>query len=137
MNNGEKQLLSPRERQLAGLRPRWKPGQSGNPAGRPKKQICITTLTAEYLLTIPESLPDGIPNTKKKTWAQLTAEKLVHQAVGGDTPAMRELLDRIDGKVKAQSEHSGDGFKLILGVKPPPIQIVKFADIQDRLGQGR
>ena len=27
---------TPRERQLANLKPAWQPGQSGNPAGRPK-----------------------------------------------------------------------------------------------------
>ena len=59
----------------------WLPGQSGNPNGRPKNSI--TTL---------------LKNRDPKDY-QKVADKLVQLAENGDMAAIRELLDRIDGKV--------------------------------------
>lgn len=36
MSSDDTPALTPRERSNANLAPAWKPGQSGNPAGRPK-----------------------------------------------------------------------------------------------------
>ena len=72
----------------------WKPGQSGNPNGRPTKDVCITSLIKEFL----EKEADG-----SKTHAQLVAEAIVKLAEDhhfkGNVSAIKELLDRIEGKV--------------------------------------
>lgn len=72
----------------------WKPGQSGNPNGRPPKDICITSLVKEFL---EQEAKDG------KTHAQLVAEAIVKLAEDyhfkGNVSAIRELLDRIEGRV--------------------------------------
>jgi hypothetical protein len=40
----------------------WKPGQSGNPAGRPKKEKCIITMIEQYLVMSPEQLKEVAKN---------------------------------------------------------------------------
>ncbi len=76
---------------------RWKPGESGNPKGRPPKGISITSLVKELLSQIPDIEEDGVKNDK--TWAELISLALVKGAVKGNAPLLKETLDRIDGKV--------------------------------------
>lgn len=59
---------------------RFKPGQSGNPAGRPKGSRNATTVAVESLL-------DG--------QATALTEKAVELALGGDMAALRLCMDRI------------------------------------------
>ncbi len=58
------------------IKPRWKPGQSGNPKGRPK----------------------GIPNPQARLRKMINAEKIVKElekaALAGDVQAARTLLER-------------------------------------------
>ena len=59
------------------LRPPWKPGQSGNPRGRPLKHECLTSLLKEEL------------------------------ARKGHPVALREIWQRADGRLPQAIEHSG------------------------------
>jgi hypothetical protein len=59
---------------------RFKPGQSGNPNGRPKGSLNATTLAAQALL-------DGE--------AETLTRKAVELAKGGDLAALRLCLDRL------------------------------------------
>lgn len=81
----------------------WKPGQSGNPAGRPKSDLCITSLVKELL---EQDAGQG------KTNAQLVAEAIVKLAktpdARGYVPTVKELLDRIEGKVADKHILGGD-----------------------------
>jgi hypothetical protein len=61
----------------------WKPGQSGNPAGRPKTKPFKDALKK----LIEERGLDG------------AAEALYAKAMTGDVPALKEIADRLDGKV--------------------------------------
>lgn len=63
----------------------FKPGQSGNPAGRPKGARSRTTLAVEALL-------DG--------QAEQLTQKAVELAMRGDTTALRLCLDRIAPPMK-------------------------------------
>lgn len=45
---------------------------------------------------------------KEKGILREVADKLLDMALGGDVMAMRELFDRLDGKVKQQVEHTTD-----------------------------
>lgn len=72
----------------------WKPGQSGNPAGRPTKEACITSLVKQYLET---------KDKHGQTYAQLVAEAMVKGALK-DPQILRELLNRCEGKVKDEIE---------------------------------
>ena len=63
-----------------GRRPPWKPGQSGNPEGRPKGSRNKATLAAQELL-------DGE--------AEALSRKAIELAMDGDTVALRLCLERI------------------------------------------
>ena len=63
---------------------RWKPGQTGNPKGRPPGQSEITRLRASLAVEVPEILAG-----------------MVLAAKGGDVQAARLILERILPPVKA------------------------------------
>lgn len=65
----------------------WKPGQSGNPAGRKPGTSDAARLRAAIAKDIPEII-----------------EKLVFQAKGGDAVAARLLLERVLPPVKAAEQ---------------------------------
>lgn len=65
----------------------FQPGQSGNPAGRPKRKAFSDAL----LMELAQS---GDPERLRKV-----ARALIAKALDGDMPAIKELADRLDGKV--------------------------------------
>lgn len=71
---------------------RFQKGKVSNPRGRPRKEICVTTILREQL---------GQPCSKdpSKTWAQWLALRALELA--GENPSYyKELLDRVEGKVE-------------------------------------
>ena len=95
-----------RERRIARLRPHcWKPGQSGNPKGRPKH-----TTTAEMYRKICEKKAEQVPvylefaKKLKLDPAQVTCG-YVHamwnmvNALKGNARLALEITNRMDGKV--------------------------------------
>ena len=69
---------------------KWKPGQSGNPNGRPKKLPDLDKLMAEVL---------G-PNKEGRDGMQIIIEALLKKAAKGDVKAAELLLNRGYGKAK-------------------------------------
>lgn len=73
---------------IENLRP-WKPGQSGNPCGRPKRKL------------ISDALRDGLANCIErgdKTGAMLIADAIMGKAVKGDVSAAIFVRDTTEGK---------------------------------------
>ncbi len=70
------------------LRPAWRPGVSGNPAGRPKRKT-FTELAYEYL-----GKPCG--DETNETRMERLVRVIVNRAYDGDRYAVSELLARID-----------------------------------------
>jgi hypothetical protein len=81
-----------RARRLANLKP-FKPGQSGNPAGRPKS-ITLSEAYRKQLAMIDEADP------QKRTFAEVLAEQMIVRAKTGDVAALKEVADRVEGKAK-------------------------------------
>lgn len=75
------------DKSLANLKP-FKPGQSGNPKGRPPGM----RLSNLYRAELEKTGPDG------RTMGEVIAEKIVTMACNGDLGAMREIVDRLEGK---------------------------------------
>ncbi len=99
---------------LANLRP-WKPGQSGNPAGRKRGSVSITS-------AIKRVLSEPLPKDEKRRLVDLFAADLVEAARKGNGTAIREILARIDGPIATVHE-GGDPDK--------PIRVV--TDAKQRL----
>ena len=80
--------------------PRWQPGQSGNPKGRPPGSQSITThLKALLERSIAAPRSEFLDKSERKiTGSQLIALKLLTKAAAGDLQAIRETLDRLEGK---------------------------------------
>lgn len=68
----------------------FKPGQSGNPAGRPKERTVSEVLRAMM----------NEAHTDTATFAEAIADVLVKRCLLGDIKAIKETLDRTEGKVK-------------------------------------
>ncbi|MEO6809727.1 MAG: DUF5681 domain-containing protein [Isosphaeraceae bacterium] len=80
------------------LRPHtFPPGVSGNPGGRPKGTISLVTLLRRKLA---EGGDDGIQN------AEAIIDALILQARCGDYRHIKEILERIDGKVSEKPPES-------------------------------
>lgn len=61
----------------------WKPGQSGNPGGRPKtKQV-----------------RDALQKLVNELGLEPAVRAIYAKAINGDVSAFREIADRLDGKV--------------------------------------
>lgn len=74
-------------------------GQSGNPRGRPPAH-------QPFKLALREALNQTHRDTRRKH-LQMVAESLVEQAICGDVAAIKEIAERMDGKVAQVNEHTG------------------------------
>jgi len=68
------------------LMPPWKPGQSGNPNGRPVGSVSLVERLKAYLRRHPEEVENIV-------------KTLVKEGKMGNMVATKEMLDRIDGRV--------------------------------------
>lgn len=87
----------------------FKPGQSGNPNGRPKKLPKLDELLADIL----GEEKDGV------TAAEAILKRLRVQAAQGNLKAAEMLLDRAYGKARQSVEISGN---------PDQPLVIKFPD---------
>jgi len=68
----------------------FRPGQSGNPGGRPKTRL-MSEASRAWFARASEDDPE-------RTNAEVLVEKLGALALGGDLAAARELSDRAEGR---------------------------------------
>ena len=80
-----------------GLRP-YKPGQSGNPGGRPKGQS-FAAILRDLLDREHRKAPD---------WRSAVAAKALELAARGDLDAIKWIADRTDGRVAERQVVAGD-----------------------------
>jgi len=89
-----------REKQNANLR-QFKPGQSGNPNGRPRK------LFTEAALKLGKTKHKE--DKEKRTFAELAIRGMYNEAIKGNVAAWVALADRLEGKPLQGMELSGPG----------------------------
>ncbi len=75
----------------------FQPGQSGNPLGRPKSRQCLTSAMRAMMDEVTET-SEG----KKFTYAELVARATVKLALQGNSTALKEVWDRMDGKIAVE-----------------------------------
>ena len=109
----------------------FKPGQSGNLNGRPKDRKPLRSMLVAYLQGLDdeelEKLEKWAKRKKKRkndqepqTWtrAQKLIAELFRRAMSDSDFLMKEILERVDGKLAPDTE------KERLGDQPPPRLIV-------------
>ena len=102
IHHGEKQ-----RRNTGGLMQAWKPGQSGNPKGRPPKGRCFTDAAREMLSAKEIDIFYTAGDEKIKrlhlkssfTLYHGLVAALIQRGLNGDVAAIKELIDRAEGKV--------------------------------------
>ena len=88
-DNTEKKQRAGMERRLANLKP-FKPGQSGNPKGKPKGSTSIISAIKRKLLETP-------PNEKRNYLEILTTKILKKALVDGSGPMIKLIWNYVDG----------------------------------------
>lgn len=85
----------PNPRSLENLRPiPWKPGQSGNPKGRPKQSLtALLRKAAEKRELFGQPMPEG------QDVGETFADACFAWAIKGNPAFASQILDRLEGKV--------------------------------------
>jgi len=79
----------------------WQKEQSGNPGGAAKDRQWRQALD-RALKRRDDKTRDGDPLALERL-----ADRVIEQAFNGDMTAVKEIAERLDGKVKQQLEHVG------------------------------
>lgn len=85
----------------------FKPGQSGNPKGRPKGELRISEVLRLDSQVVLEKF--GKAHNKTGTRAELLSEILWDMALRGNLKAIELILDRLEGKPIGALELTGRG----------------------------
>jgi len=104
---------------------RWKPGQSGNPGGRPRTAKLSEACRAKLASPIA-----GDPESR--SYAEAIADRLAQLALKGDIRAAQELADRAEGRPSQMApltEYSGVKY-IILDMPRPPRPMAAAATSQ-------
>jgi hypothetical protein len=120
-----KRDLPPGASPRSGLPPpahtRWKPGQSGNPGGRPKGESIVALLRR-----VLEQEHHGRP------LKEILAERLVKEALAGKHAFVKELLDRVEGPVNQRHEvKQSNDVRIIVADARGNERVGSFDDIRD------
>lgn len=62
----------------------------------------------EILEQVPEEVSPGVKNVEGKTWSEPVAIALIRGAVEGNSAHVKELLERIEGKVTQPIQQEAD-----------------------------
>ena len=75
----------------------FKPGQSGNPNGRPKGSLNRATIAKKWLEVMQDSKNPISGEVEKLSQADLMTLALIHKARKGDVSAYKQLMDSAFG----------------------------------------
>jgi hypothetical protein len=89
------------DKRLENLKP-FESGKSGNPAGRARGSVNITSAIKRVLKDYKEVSPGD-----KRKYVDILAQSLVVNAIKGNGTAIKQILDRVDGVVAEKHEHTG------------------------------
>lgn len=80
---------------------RFKKGQSGNPSGKAKGTVSLTVALKKRLAEHPELIGEVVD-----TW--------IREAISGNFPFFKELLERLDGKLAEKIEAGATVFTVTI-----------------------
>jgi len=116
--------ITPQNRRITGVpggeATQFKPGQSGNPGGRPKRKPITEAL--EKVFTPEQCLA--------------VAEALLEQAKKGSISHVQEAANRLEGRVEAADESAGGvTFNVIISAPRPPRPAIDDGSERDHHGR--
>ena len=90
---------------------KWKPGQSGNPSGRPRRLPISDRYAAMAELPLPDYVLAALKLSEAerpaiKTYGDALALSQFRAGIKGKTEAAREITDRVEGRARQQVELS-------------------------------
>ena len=100
MDQREKQI-SNHGRPLPPAETRWKQGQSGNPKGRPRKEDSIVDLLKDLVNALCPT------DSERRRYGELLVRSLVGQGLKGNLGAIKEIFNRLSGRVPFLIERVG------------------------------
>src|SRR5262249_7396608 len=81
-------------------------GKSGNPKGRPRNVSSLTVLLHEKMKQICEY------DKQQRTWGEMIVLSTLKRALEGNSSALREVWERVGGKVPIPEEQVSDPSRL-------------------------
>ncbi len=127
-NREQNRAKRPTQKQLDALKAtQFKPGESGNPSGRPKSPFTDAA----------RRLADQIvkADAEKRTFADLAVRGMYNEAIKGNVQAFSALADRLEGKPMQAHEVSGPGGGAIpLTSMTPEENEKRIAELQAKHG---
>lgn len=106
--------VSPRSGVAPPVHSRWKPGKSANPGGMPKRKPVSKPLAKLLRCKLGPERAREILTDPNSTYGEAIAARMVLAAIEGDYQTLKVLLDRIEGPVKQEFEHSGGGLRVVI-----------------------
>jgi hypothetical protein len=82
----------------------WPKGVSGHSGGRPRKQQISEEYALRAGMELPESLRLGLKLPKGATYAAALVLGQFRAGIKGNTPAAKEIADRVEGRVPLPME---------------------------------
>ena len=92
----------------AGKNTRFRQGISGNPGGRPATKLITEELMRRLAMRAPAKLAINLGLRDDATVAEAIAARLAYRAMEGDVGAIKEIVDRLEGKVRQATNVSPD-----------------------------
>lgn len=112
---------APHEKNTAHLCKPWKPGQSGNPNGRPPKEKCIPDILRRFgnqpaapkaIQALKKYYPRFAEKIDNMTGLEVILLRTMLDAQHGDRYAREFIADRTEGKIKQPLDLGFDAFKV-------------------------
>lgn len=98
----------------------FQPGNRANPGGRPKEKRFTEALRLAIMQEVDEKDDTGKPTGQKTTKLRMIADRLVAEAMAGESWAIQQVSDRLDGKAAQAIVGDDDG--------PLTVIVRKFSD---------
>ena len=95
---------------IENLRPPWKPGETGNPMGRPQGKSMVTILRElldKNMLMPTDPITGEATDSGRLSIREILMMQLVSLGIKGDRHAIESILDRLEGRGSQGVEVSG------------------------------
>lgn len=107
---------------------KWKPGQSGNPNGRPKGSLNSKTYLKKWL-EMKVTMENPVTKMKEEMPAmEAMTISLIGEAMSGNVGAYKEVMDRFEGRVNQRVEMTGAEGGPLQVENPSKIDYSKLSD---------